>query len=256
MKKQRVTLATAALGTAALCGSAIGVAAPATAGDVGLPLTKAQMLSASLQLSDVPSSFSDDPSWETAYGKGSKTFRFEMCVDKDGEKVFGARPAQQMNSTVTLVEKFDDDGEPVKQRVVSSDIYGYKSASAAKKAWKKLNQATKRCAKKINEPFDIGDDFELLAIVKQKTKPLNTYNGAPGFAVKQDVAIEIAEGTPDELNIYLGGYTNYRQVGTTIQRVQFANLNTKAKSKSKIKKKWASFTRSESKTIAGRVARL
>lgn len=250
MKKQ-----VALIGTATMVVSAIGLAAPAVAGDAGLPHSKSQLLSASLKVSDVPSSFSDDPSRETDYAKGSKTFRFEMCVDSNGEKVLGKKPIQEMNSTVSLVEKLDPDGEPIKQRVVSSDIYGYSSANAAKKAWKKLNKATKRCAAKINEPFDLPG-VSLSAIVKQKVKPLSTSNGAPGFSVKQNVAIDIGTGAPDEIQIYLGGYTTYRQVGTTIQRVQFANLSTKSKAKSKIKSKWAAFTREESVTIANRVARL
>jgi len=213
------------------------------------------MQRASLQLSDIPNSFSKNPSRTTDYDKGAGAFPFEICVDSKGDKVFGKRPAQEMNSTVSLVEKLDPAGDPIKQRVASSDIYGYTSPKAAKKAWKKLNKATKRCAKNINEPFDLPG-VTLSAVVKQKVKSLKTSNGAPGFSVKQRVAIDIGTGAASDIKIYLGGYTNYRYVGTTIQRVQFANLSTKSRAKSKIKTKWAAFTRSESITIANRVAQL
>ncbi|NQU37100.1 MAG: hypothetical protein HQ526_05815, partial [Actinobacteria bacterium] len=206
-------------------------------------------------INDVPGSFSKNPSRSLDYAKGANTFRFEMCVDANGDKVFGKKPAQEMNSTVSLLEELDGDGEPIKQRVVSSDIYGYTSARAAKKAWNKLNKARTRCAKKINEPFDLPG-VSLSAIVKQKTAALKTTNGAPGFAVKQRVFIDIGTGAPDGIQIYLGGYTNYRYVGTTIQRVQFANLTNKSRAKSAIKPNWAAFTRQESITIADRVARL
>jgi len=255
MKKQAALLRTATLGAAAMVASGISLAVPATAGDVRLPLTESQLRSASLKISDVPRSFSDNPSRTLAYAKGANTNRFEMCVDSDGEKVFGARPAQRMNSTVSLAEELDADGSPIKQRVVSSDIYGYTSVAVAKKSWKKLTKATKRCAKVINKPFQQGD-LKILADVTQKTKKLMTINGSPGFPVKQQVAIDIGSGAPDDVKIYVGGFSAYRQTGTTILRVQFANYSTQSKSQSKIKKTWAAFTRDESVTVADRVAQL
>lgn len=242
---------TAVLGTVAVIGAGGVVAgAPASAGDSALPLTESQLRSASMQLSDIPNSFSKNPKRTTDYAQGGDTFRFETCIDENGDKIFGKKPAQEMNATVTLKES-PDTSDNLKQRATSSDIYGYKSASAARKAWKKLGKATDGCAAKVSEDLDFGD-LTGSAKVKQKVADVATSNGAPGFSIAQKVGIDIG----GSLTIYVGGYTVYRQVGTTITRIQFINLTSKSAEKAKLKAKWKSFTRSESVTVTGRVAAL
>lgn len=246
------------LGVAAVASTALAVhgVVPAQAANSStkLPLTKGGMYSASLRASDVPASFGNNLDRALSYTSGSATEQFEMCVDKNGNKVFGARPAQHANSSIPLSQT--GAGNNITATVaVSSDIYGYASTKSATKHWKQLKKATSRCAKQLNKPIDVSG-VSVNANVYQQYKRLQKDCGHPGFRIAQQVEVDVASGAPGGLTIYVGGYSVYRQVGTSILRVQFANYTQASAVASKIKPKWASFTRSEATRIANRVSRL
>ena len=107
------------------------LAVPANAGDAtaAFPLTQAGMASASLRASDIPKALAKDPKRSLSYTTVPKTHQFEMCVDKNGKKVFGARPLQHENSSVVLSQT--GSGDNITATVaVSSDIYGYSSTAS------------------------------------------------------------------------------------------------------------------------------
>lgn len=231
-------------------------ASPAHAGGVnpGLPLTEKGMAWASLRASDVPASFTKNPKRSLSYQTTPKTAPFEMCVDKNGNKVFGAKSVQHENSSIPLSQT--GSGDNITASVaVSSDIYGYVSVKSAKKKWKALKKATSRCAKAVNTPVAVAGDM-VKANVEQQKKTLAKAHGFEGFRIAQQVAVDVGSGATGGLTIYVGGYSVYRQVGTTILRVQFANYTQTSAAESKIKPRWSKFARAEAARIAVRVSQL
>ena len=232
------------------------LAVPANAGDAtaAFPLTQAGMASASLRASDIPKALAKDPKRSLSYTTVPKTHQFEMCVDKNGKKVFGAGPPRHKNIAVVLSQR--GSGENIPATVaVSSDIYGYSSTASAKKKWKALKKATSRCAPTVNAPVTVTGDL-VQANVAQQKKTLAKTHGYEGFRIAQQVAVDVGSGATGGLTIYVGGYSVYRQVGTTILRVQFANYTQSSAADSQIKPAWSAFARAESVRIADRVARL
>lgn len=239
-------LATAALGASLTA---------ATADTPATPLTERQLQAASLQLADVPRSFSDDPQYESSYSQPGHTARFEMCVDKDGHKVFGRRPLQRENATVALSQT--GSGENITAaRVVSTDIYGYRSADAARSAWKQLKQDRSRCEPDLvkNLPFQgVAIDIH----VEQTIKQLGRHRGSRGWSLEQDVSTEIGAGTnAQQIAIFVDGYTVYRRHGTTITRAQFANYDQESLASVTLTPQWRSFTRQQARVMVNRIAAL
>jgi hypothetical protein len=245
MPPVRRALATALLATAA-CATAPGAASA----DWYFPTA---LQRASLQVSDVPASLWVNGARERqlSYASGSKTRRFEACVDKDGNKVFGTRPGQRQNSVVELYR--EGSGEDVKaERVVSSDIYAYASRKAAVKAWKQLNRDRRRCAPKAGTkvPFQ-GVDVEVEAL--QELKTLRKSSGVPGYTIEQNVAAAVGAGEPQGLSLWVGGFTSHRQVGRAIVRAQFANYSTVSAAGAALTDEYRSFTSREALRIARRL---
>ena len=208
---------------------------------------------ASLQVADVPESFFVNGARERqlSYASGSKTRRFEACVDKDGNKVFGTRPGQHENSMVVLYQ--EGSGSDTKaERAVSSDIYAYASRAAALKAWKQLNRDRRRCAPKAGTqvPFQ-GVDVDVDA--RQTLKSLPRRSGMPGYTLEQHVAADVAAGSPGGLSLWVGGFTAYRQVGRAIVRAQFANYSTVSASGAALTDDYRSFTTDEALRVARRL---
>ena len=208
---------------------------------------------ASLQVADVPESFFVNGARERqlSYASGSKTRRFEACVDKDGNKVFGTRPGQHENSMVVLYQ--EGSGSDTKaERAVSSDIYAYSSRAAALKAWKQLNRDRRRCAPKAGTqvPFQ-GVDVDVDA--RQTLKSLPRRSGMPGYTLEQRVAADVAAGSPGGLSLWVGGFTAYRQVGRAIVRAQFANYSTVSASGAALTDDYRSFTTDEALRVARRL---
>ncbi len=238
------------LATALLATAACAVAPGAALADWYFPTT---LESASLRVSDVPASFFVNGARERqlSYASGSKTKRFEACVDKDGNKVFGARPGQHENSVVELYR--EGTGSDVKaERVVSSDIYAYASRGAARKAWKQLNRDRRRCAPKAGTkvPFQ-GVDVEVEAL--QELRTLRTSSGMPGYTIEQNVSAAVGAGQPQGLSLWVGGFTAYRQVGKAIVRAQFANYSTISVAGAALTGEYRSFTTGEALRIARRL---
>lgn len=235
---------------AALAASALALL-PATAlADWYFPTA---LSDASLQVTDVPESFFVNGARERqlSYASGSKTRRFEACVDKDGNKVFGARPGQHENSMVVLYQ--EGSGSDTKaERAVSSDIYAYASRAAALKAWKQLNRDRRRCAPKAGTqvPFQ-GVDVDVDA--RQTLKSLPRRSGMPGYTLEQHVAADVAAGSPGGLSLWVGGFTAYRQVGRAIVRAQFANYSTVSASGAALTDEYRSFTTDEALRVARRL---
>lgn len=232
---------------------ATAATALAPTGALAAPYARATLERASLQVSDVPGSFFVNGARERqlSYASGSKTERFEACVDKDGNKVFGSRPDQHENSVVELYR--DGSGDDIKaERAVSTDIYAYSSRTAAVRAWKRLNRARSRCAAKAGTsvPFQ-GVDVEVEAL--QELRRLATVSRMPGYTIEQNVSVAAGAGSPQGLSLWVGGFTAYRQVGNAIVRAQFANYSTVSASGAALRSSWLSFTRAEALRVARRL---
>lgn len=241
----RRALATALLATAA-CAAAPGVALA----DWYFPTTLER---ASLQVSDVPDSFFVNGARERqlSYSSGSKTKRFEACVDKDGNKVYGTRPGQHENAMVVLYQ--EGSGSDTKaERAVSTDIYAYASRGAALRAWRQLSRDRARCAPTAGTqvPFK-GVEVDVDA--RQVLRTLPRRSGMPGYTLEQNVSTAVAAGTPGGLSLWVGGFTAYRRVGRAIVRAQFANYNTVSKSGAALTDRYRSFTTDEALRVARRL---
>ena len=77
----------------------------------------------------------------------------------------------------------------------------------------------------VNAPVTVTGDL-VQANVAQQKKTLAKTHGYEGFRIAQQVAVDVGSGATGGLTIYVGGYSVYRQVGTTILRVQFASPTT------------------------------
>lgn len=222
----------------------------ASAGD--LPLTQDQMLQASIRLADVPASFSDDPTRSPSYSGPRDTEPFEMCVDKDGHKVFGPRPVQRANVSIGLSQT-GSGSDITAARAVSTDIYGYQSTTRAAKAWKAVSEARARCERQVNKPMDfngVSIDIEVV----QTLVTSRAYRGMPGFTLEQDVSTDVSGGAEkQELAIFVDGYTSYRRVGTTIVRAQFANYDQESLQSVTLTPAWRKFTRQAARIVADRI---
>ncbi len=246
----RLKVAGAVTGAAVL----LSAATPAV-GSVSPPLTQPQLQRAALQLSDVPASFSDDPSYEASYSGPGHTSRFEMCVDKDGHKVFGRRPLQRQNATVELSHTGSGDNITA-ARVVSSDIYGYRNKATAQRVWQRMKRDRARCEPQLdkNLPFQ-GVTIDIH--VTQTVKTLARVKGSRGWSLEQDVSTDIGAGTgAQDLAIFVDGYTVYRRHGTTIVRAQFANYDQESLASVTLTPRWRRFTRQEARTMVNRIAAL
>lgn len=239
-----------ALATALLASAACAIAPGVASADWYFPTALEE---ASLQVSDVPASFFVNGARERqlSYASGSKTRRFEACVDKDGNKVFGARPRQHENSMVTLYQ-VGSGADTRATRAVSSDIYAYRSRSEALRAWKALNAARSRCAPKAGTkvPFQ-GIDVEVDA--RQELRTLPRASGMPGYTLEQNVEALIAPTNPQGLSLWVGGFTAYRQVGRAIVRAQFANYNRDSREGAALTDAYRSFTTQEALRVARRL---
>jgi len=204
-------------------------------------------------VADIPSSYfvNQPKTRSTSYSVAPQTNRFEVCVDKDGKKVFGGTPLQRANASASLYQQ--GSGENITAtRSASSDIYTYAARARARAAWRALVKATARCAPTAGttQTFQ-GVTVDVVA--KQKVRSSASVAAMAGFTVTQNVAVA-AEGSGG-LQIWVGGFTSYRSVGSAIVRSQFANYSTIALSDSVLKPAWTAFTREEAIRIGLRLRR-
>ncbi|MBJ7244726.1 MAG: hypothetical protein JHD03_07945 [Solirubrobacteraceae bacterium] len=227
------------------------IAAPSAS---ALPYSRDQLLKDSLQVSDVPSSyFINKPKMrELSYSVQPNTNRFEMCVDKDGHKVFGGAPAQRANSAISLYQQ--GSGSDISAtRSVSTDIYAYATKAKAKAAWKALRRSAKKsCAPTAGTtlPFQ-GVNVAVEATQELKTSKVSS--GIPGYTIEQKVALAAGESGPSGLSIWVDGFTAYRMVASTIVRAQFANYTTVSLADSQLTASWRNFTAAAALKVAKRV---
>jgi hypothetical protein len=236
---------------ASLAAAASFAVLPGIAGAAGY--AKPKLESASLQVADVPAGFwvNGDRTRSLSYTAAPKTLRFEACVDKDGNKVFGRVPVQHENSMVTLYQ-VGSGADTRATRAVSSDIYAYRSRSEALRAWKALERDRRRCAPKAGTkvPFQ-GIDVEVDA--RQELRTLPRASGMPGYTLEQNVEALIAPTNPQGLSLWVGGFTAYRQVGRAIVRAQFANYNRDSREGAALTDAYRSFTTQEALRVARRL---
>ena len=236
--------------TLAVAGLICAVGAPAAA---AAPYSKAKLLAASLQAADVPGAFfvNQPKSHSTSYSRAPQTKRFEICVDKDGNKVFGSAPIQRANSSVSLYQQ-GSGSDITATRSASSDIYTYASHARTRAAWRALAKATERCAPTAGTTRSFqGVTVDVLAT--QKVRSSATVAAMVGFTVTQNVAV--AASGSGGLQLWVGGFTAYRSVAGAIVRSQFANYSTIALSDSTLKPAWTAFTRKEAILIGLRLGR-
>ena len=226
------------------------IAAPSAS---ALPYSKAQLLKDSLQVSDVPSSYfiNKPKTRELSYSAKPNTNPFEMCVDKDGHKVFGGTPAQRANSAISLYQ-VGSGSDISATRSVSTDIYAYATKAKAKTAWKALLAAKKRCAPTAGTTLP----FQGVNVAVEATQELKTskvWNGIPGYTIEQKVALAAGNSGPGGLSIWVDGFTAYRMVASTIVRSQFANYTTVSLADSQLTASWRNFTAAAALKVAKRV---
>lgn len=219
------------------------------------PYTEGEMKHDSLRVSDVPDSyFVNQPKQRAlAYTAVPNTKQFEMCVDKDGHKVFGDAPAGHENSSIFLQQN-GEGADATKVLAVSSDIYTYASKTATKTAWSNLKTATSRCAATAGTQVPIGDKELVDVTATQTITPLAWKGGGKGFSNEQHVAALIAPGDPEGISLWVGGYTAYRVVKKAIVRVQWANYSRTSAEDAALKSKWIRFAYDVTGSIADRVA--
>ena len=226
------------------------IAAPTAS---ALPYSKAQLLKDSLQVGDVPASFfvNKPKTRELSYSAKPNTKPFEMCVDKDGHKVFGVAPAQRANSAISLYQQ--GSGSDISAtRSVSTDIYAYATKAKAKTAWKALLAAKKRCAPTAGTtlPFQ-GVNVDVEATQELKTSKVSS--GIPGYTIESKVALAAGNSGPGGLSIWVDGFTAYRMVASTIVRAQFANYTTVSLADSQLTATWRNFTAAAALKVAKRL---
>lgn len=232
---------------------AVGLVPIATA--AASPYTEKEMVHASLRASDVPKSYfvNQTPSRDLAYTGSPNAKHFEMCVDKDGNKVWGDAPVAHENATVVM-EQVGEGADTQKLLAITSDIYTYKGKDAAQQAWKNLKKATKQCAPSAGTQVPVGDKEMVDVIATQTITTLKKHNGQEGFSNEQHVAVAVAPGDPAGISLWVGGYTAYRVVGKAIVRAAWANYTRASLEDAALMKSWLKFTREEANTIADRLA--
>lgn len=232
-------------------GSLLTAIHPASAGD--LPCSQYQphqLAAASMRAADIPKRFGRNPERAVDFRGCGQTKSFEVCVDRNGRKINGAVPGTHMNVSYTLYSK--GSGNNVTETVAtSSDIYSYPTAAAAAQAWNRLNTDLARCAPTVktqrvmqNIPIDVW--------VTQRVRKVKSVGGSAGFQNGQTVAVDAGSG-PQQLLIFVDGFTSYRLAKSTIVRTQFAHYNQTSLASVRLsvgRKRW---TGREAVTVASRI---
>ena len=232
-------------------GSFLTAVPQAVAGDLPCSLYRpSQLAAASMRAADIPARFGSDPQRAVDYRGCGQTRKFEVCVDKNGRKINGAAPGSHMNVSYTLYS--EGSGNNITETVAtSSDIYSYPTTAASTAAWNRLVSDISRCAPTVktqrvmqNIPIDVR--------VTQRVRKLRTVNGFAGFQNGQTVAVDAGSG-PQQLLVFVDGFTAYRLAESTIVRTQFAHYNQTSLASVRLsigRKRW---TAREALTVAGRV---
>ena len=225
---------------------------PASAGDT--PCSQygpRQLAAASMRAGDIPERFGSQPTRAVDYRGCGQTKKFEVCVDKNGRKINGVAPGSHMNVSYTLYSR--GSGNNITETVAtSSDIYSYPTVSASSRAWNRLTSDIARCAP-IVKTQRVMQNIPIDVVVTQRVRETKTVNGFPGFQNGQTVAVDAGSG-PQQLLVFVDGFTAYRLAGSTIVRTQFAHYNQTSLASVRLstgRKRW---TAREAVTVANRIA--
>ncbi len=227
------------------------IASVASASAAEQPYSRAMLEAVNLQASDVPAGFfvNQKPGRSLTWSTMPKAKGFEMCVDENGDKVFGTTPRNQSNSVVSLYQKAS--GNDIEAtRDVKADIYAYSTRKRAVAAWKQLLADRSRCVAAFTKPIDlIGSKADAALVQTLGSSP--KVAGIAGYTLAQGVAVTV--GTSTYLEIWADSYTAYRSVGNAIIRAQFVDYGIGSLGRSTMQPKWSAFTAAEALRIAQRL---
>ena len=232
---------------------AAGVAATtltASALPVGIkPLDEAQMRAVSLKISDIPSDLlikGQTPARVIDYVAGKRAPAPDLCITKKGDTVYGKKPRQWMESNITLKEDLGN----FSFVATNSDIYQYANAKRALKAYDELRTMAMECSQTTRAKVK-DDGAKVKVKVKGKFKNAASIGGVRGFALSFDLNLGV--DVPDKIDLALlaDQYSVYHLSGTSIVRVEYAQVDgDKVK---KIGKPKRQYTKSASRTVTYRV---
>lgn len=196
------------------------VASPAQAATYK-PLGERALANASLGAADVPRWMArgTTPEAERTFAKKDAAIAPDLCLDANGDGIEGKKPRQYMESMVNTRVNLDD----FQFIEVNSNIYQYRSRSAAESAWADLRAGAARCAGRVEA--DVEEEGNTVrAVITTEVSTTPALFGTQGLALFQDV--DLAVNAADlEITIIGDQYANYYLAGTSIIRVEFANIN-------------------------------
>lgn len=197
------------------------VASPAQA-TTYQPVGERTLANSSLSAKDIPRwmRHGNDPRPERTFRRGAAAASPDLCLDEKGNDVRGRQPRQSMQSMSTTRVNLDE----FQFTEINSNIYQYRTRAAAVRAWNHLNALARgTCAGHIDVEAEV-DGTTARAAVNTEVAELPRLFGTPGLELFIDVTVEV--GARD-LEILIRGdqYANYYLAGTSIIRVEFANVN-------------------------------
>ncbi len=185
------------------------------------PLGERALGNSSLGVADVPRWMlrGSTPELDRTFLKKDAAPAPDLCLDANGDGIDGPQPRQYMGSMVNTRANVDD----FQFIEINSDIYQYKSRGAAVRAWSELQAGVAQCAGYIEADVEEeGTSVRVAITTEVSTTP--TLFGTPGIALFQDV--DLAVNAADlEIAIIGDQYSHYYLAGTSIIRVEFANIN-------------------------------
>ena len=185
------------------------------------PVGEATLANSSLSATDIPRwmRHGNDPQPDRTFLRGRNAASPDLCLDENGDDVVGRQPRQSMQSMSTTRVNIDD----FQFTEINSNIYQYRTRAAAERAWAHLNALAATCAGNIE--VDISEDgTEAQVAVNTQVAPLKRLFGTPGLELATDVTVNF-EAQDFDLGIIGDQYANYYLAGTSIIRVEFANIN-------------------------------
>lgn len=212
------------------------------------PVGERTLVNSSLKASDIPRwmRHGNDPQPEQTFLRGRNAVAPDLCLDENGDDVTGKRPRQSMQSMSTTRANIDD----FQFTEINSNIYQYRTRAAAERAWRHLNTVAQGCAGNIE--IDVSEDgTEAQVAVSTEVEHLPNLFGTPGLEVFNDVSVEI-EASDFDLGIIGDQYANYYLAGTSIVRVEFANINGQSRGIGRVVR---GFVQSMAIVVAQRVER-
>jgi len=225
----------------------LAVTSPAQA-NTYRPVGERTLANSSLSAKDIPRwmRHGNDPQPDQTFLRGRNAAAPDLCLDDNGDDVTGKRPRQSMESMSTTRVNLDD----FQFTEINSNIYQYRTRAAAERAWAHLNTVAQTCAGNIE--IDISEDGTDAQIeVNTEVGHLPNLFGTPGLELSTDVTVAI-EASDLDLGIIGDQYANYYLAGTSIVRMEFANINGQSRGVGRVVQ---GFVQSMAIVVAQRVER-